>query len=151
MKCLIMIAGMLLIGGASFAQAQKDSIKQAQKIEQLFSLINMEEACLQAANTSADQTIANTPQLAGRKEEARAFFIKYMGYEACRNDLIKLYAKHYTPEEIDELIRFHKTSAGKKSTSVAALIQQESLTMLTGKLNEHSAELAALTKDATQQ
>jgi hypothetical protein len=128
----------------STVRAQQDSVKLYQEIEQLFNITNMQDLCLQAANTSADQTITNNPLLAGRKEEARAFFIKYMGYPACKNSLLALYAKYYTKQEIDDLIKFYKTSAGKKSNEMNIRIQTESMAAMTQTLQAHASELNQL-------
>jgi len=144
MKLQTFLLAATIISCTFTVRAQQDSVKLYQEIEQLFNITNMQDQCLQAANTSADQTITNTPLLAGRKEEARAFFIKYMGYPACKNNLITIYAKYYTPEEIDDLIKFYKTSAGKKSNTVNVAIQSESLALMTQNLQAHANELNQL-------
>lgn len=135
---------MMMMCGAFAAKAQQDSVKHYQKIEQLFAAVNMEEACLVAANATADQTVSNTPQLAGKKDEVRAFFTKYMGYPARKNDLLQLYAKYYTIEEIEVLTAFYKTSAGKKQSTAAVKLQEESVTMLNNALQAHAEELNKL-------
>jgi len=124
--------------------AQQDSVKLYQGIEQLFNITNMQDQCLQAANTSADQTITNNPVLVVKKEEVRAFFIKYMGYPSCKNSLLALYAKYYTKQEIDDLIKFYKTSAGKKSNEMNVRIQTESTAVMTEMLQAHASELSQL-------
>ncbi|MCW3466046.1 DUF2059 domain-containing protein [Chitinophaga nivalis] len=40
---------------------------------------------------------------------------------------IPIYAKYYTTEDIDELIRFYKTPVGQKAIQVTPLLMQESM------------------------
>jgi hypothetical protein len=145
----VLLAAMMVCGTFA-AKAQQDNTKQNQKIEQLFKVMNMEEACMQSALSSAEQTIANSPQLAAKKEEARAFFVKYAAYPACKNDLIKLYAKYYTPEEIEGLTAFYKTSAGKKMLTITPKLQMESAEMLSSNLQTHADELNKLANPSAQ-
>ena len=130
--------------GSFAVKAQQDTTKLYPKIEQLFTIINMEQSCTQAANATADQTIANAPQLAGKKDEARAFFLKQMGYASRKNDLIRMYAKHYTTEEIEMLIAFYQSSAGKKFIATSAQIQFETAELMREKLQEGAGELNKL-------
>lgn len=144
MKAKTVLLIIMMACGTFAAKAQQDTTKLYRKIEQLFVVMNMEQACMQAANTSAEQTIAGAPQLAGKKDEARAFFIKYMGYASRKNDLIRLYAKHYTAEEIETLITFYQSSAGKKFTTASTQIQQETSELMREKLQEGAEELNQL-------
>ena len=150
MKAKTVFLAAAMACGTFAAKAQQDTAKLYPKIEQLFAVMDMEAACLQAANLTADQTIAGAPQLSGKKDEARAFFIKYMGYAACKNDLVKLYAKHYTIEEVETLTAFYKTSAGKKMAIAAAQIQVETSEKLRENLQAHAEELNRLVAPAGQ-
>lgn len=142
----LLLAAMMICG--TFAAKAQDNTKQNQKIEQLFAAMNLEQAYMQSAIAAADQTAAGSPQLAGKKEEVRAFFIKYASYPACKNDLLKLYAKYYSAEEIEMLIAFYKTSAGKKQLTITPQLQMESAEMMRGNLQAHAEELNKLNTPA---
>lgn len=142
----LLLAVMMICG--TFAAKAQDNTKQNQKIEQLFAAMNLEQAYMQSAIVAADQTAAGSPQLAGKKEEVRAFFIKYASYPACKNDLLKLYAKYYSTEEIEVLTAFYKTSAGKKQLTTAAQLQVESAQMMSANLQAHAEELNKLNAPA---
>ncbi|MGF6849346.1 hypothetical protein QFZ51_004581 [Chitinophaga sp. W3I9] len=148
MRSRTLLLAAMMICGTFAAHAQQDNTKQYQKIEQLFAAMNLEEAYKQSAIVAADQTAAGSPQLAGKKEEVRAFFIKYASYPACKNDLLKLYAKYYSTEEIEVLTAFYKTSAGKKQLTTAAQLQMESAQMMSSNLQAHAEELNKLNTPA---
>ena len=150
MKTKIVLLAAMMAGATFGAKAQQSTANFDKKIEQLFTAMNLEESFLQSANMSADQTIAGAPQLAGKKEEARAFFVKYMSYAACKNDLLKLYAKYYTEAEIETLTAFYKTSAGKKQQTILPRIQAESTAILNNNLQAHAEELNKLLPPATR-
>lgn len=126
---------------ATQANAQEDSLKKAQKIEVLFKVINMEEACQQSAKAAAENTVKGSPQLTGKDAETLSFFNKCMGYAAMKEVLIKTYAKYYTTEEIEELTRFYKTAAGKKFNQVMGNIAAETVAISTQNLQMNAAEL----------
>ncbi|SKD09750.1 hypothetical protein SAMN05660461_5642 [Chitinophaga ginsengisegetis] len=148
MKTRTLLLAAMMICGTFAAKAQQDSTKQYQKIEQLFAAMNLEQAYMQSAIVAADQTAAGSAQLAGKKEDVRAFFIRYASYPACKNDLLKLYAKYYTTEEIEVLTAFYKTSAGKKQLTTAAQLQMESAQMMSANLQAHAEELNKLNAPA---
>lgn len=132
--------------GSMHASAQADSLKKVQKIEELFKVINMEDACLQSAKAAAEGTIKNSPALAGKEEQTLAFFTKHMGYANMKTALINTYAKYYTTDEIEELTRFYQTPAGKKFNQVMGNIAAETVAISTQNLNLNAAELNKLAK-----
>jgi len=140
MKTHILLLGIMMSCSLFSAQAQQDSTKRYQKTDQLFSVINMEEAYTNAINTSVEQQITTTPSLAGYRDDLRSFFNKWLGWSALKTELAKLYLKHYTPEEMDELIRFYQTPAGKKTAAASANIQKELQTMQQSRLSAHLSE-----------
>ena len=141
MKLQVLVLTTLLVLGSMATMAQTDSLKKVQKIEELLQVLNMEQECNKAALTSAEQTMTNAPQLAAKKEATRAFFTKYMGFAAIKPELIRIYSKYYTADEIADLTKFYKTSAGKKFNTVAGNIAAESVQAYTESLQKHADEL----------
>jgi hypothetical protein len=129
------------------AQAQRDSVNLYRKLDRLFNILNMADAFSTSAKTSADQTITNAPALSGHEAEARFFFDKYVGWPAFKDDLSKIYARFYSEGEIDELLRFYQTPAGKKTLTNLPL-QQEIVTRQAAKLQEHANDLNKLVNPA---
>jgi len=126
--------------GLLSAQAQQDSVKLFQKADELFTAMQMPDIYAKAINTSVEQQIKTTPALAGYKEDLRAFFDRCVGWSAVRTDVAKLYLKYYTPEDMDGLIKFYQTPAGKKMSMMASPLQQEVQVMQQDRLNAHLDE-----------
>ena len=148
MKAKIVLMTALMAFGIGAANAQTDSKKKAQKIEELFTIMEMEKNVEQNVLQSADNTVASAPALASKRDEVRAFFRKYMGYTAVKGEMIKTYAKYYSAEDITELIRFYKTPAGKKLSAASTSIAQDLITINSMELNQHGEELTKIFESA---
>lgn len=141
----IILTTMIAFGmTAAKAQVKEDSVKKFQQIEKLFKVLNLEEECTKAAISSAEQTLANTPTLADKKEATTKFFTKYLAYSLIKDDLVKIYAKYYTTQEIEDLTAFYKTSAGKKFSSLINNIAAETMQAYSNHLQEHAEELTQI-------
>lgn len=104
----------------------------------------MQEIQNNNAATSAEQTISNVPALAANSDSARLFFARHMGWDAVKTDAERIYARYYSEKEIDELIRFYSSTAGKKSLTAAYEIPAEINKIATGNLQAHANELNRL-------
>lgn len=104
----------------------------------------MQESQDNNANASVEQTLANAPVLNDKKDSVQQFFSKYMGWNAVKTDMKRLYAKYYSEPEIDELIRFYSSPAGKKSKTTDYQIAVELNKIATENLQAHAAELNRL-------
>jgi len=55
-------------------------------------------------------SIANDPQKVKKYQKIMSDFTqKYMGWEAIKEDMAKIYAKYYTKKELEELKKFYAT------------------------------------------
>ena len=126
------------------AKAQQDSTKLYQKADDLFAVINLQGSYNDVINTTVEQQITTIPALAPRKEEVIRFFNKVIGWPVVKTDIAKLYLKYYTPEEMNDLIKFFKTAAGKKMAIVSNNIQKDIQTLQQSKLQPHVSELSQL-------
>jgi hypothetical protein len=140
MKTQFLFLGIMISCCISSAQAQQDSVKLYLKTDQLFAAINMQEAYANAINTSVEQQITTTPTLASYREDLRSFFNKWLGWSVLKTEIANLYLKYYTPEEMDAMIKFYQTPAGKKTATASANIQKELQTMQQSRLNAHLSE-----------
>jgi hypothetical protein len=89
------------------------------------------------------QQITIAPALASQKDVLTDFLNKYIGWTVVKEEVARLYIKYYTPEDMDALIKFYQTPAGKKSSLVSASLQQELLAMKQAKLQAHIGEWSA--------
>jgi hypothetical protein len=124
----------------SFVQAQQDSAKLYQKATQLMETINMPAVYANAINASVEQQIAAAPALASFRADLKLFFDSCISWTVLKADVIKLYMKYYTAEEMDTLIKFYQTSAGKKVTAAGATLQKDIQALQQGRLDAHLGE-----------
>ncbi|SFV68552.1 hypothetical protein MNB_SV-13-659 [hydrothermal vent metagenome] len=70
-----------------------------------------------------------------------AFFDKYMGWEALKDDMATMYAKRYSSEELAEVIAFYKTEVGQKTLAFMPEIAIKGTEIAQKKLSAHIGEL----------
>lgn len=140
MKSKVFVLSMMLACRLFSAEAQSDSTKIYQKTDQLFTVMNMADIFSAGVTASTDQQMVNTPALAGYKDDVKSFFTNCIGWSAVKDDMKKCYAKMYTEEEIDVLIKFYQTSAGKKTGALSNNLQQEIQKIEQAKIQAHMSE-----------
>jgi hypothetical protein len=139
-KPLFIALGMIVGGGLFSAQAQQDSAKLYQKEEQLFIAMNLPDMFTKVVNDAVEQQLTATPALVDYRADVKSFFDKYISWPAVKADVAKLYLQYFTSDEIDTLIKFYKTSAGKKMTANSTRITQEITAMVQSKIQPHVSE-----------
>ena len=149
MKPLIIALGMVMSSGLLSAQPQRDSAKLYQKEEKLFITMNMPAMFDKVVSETVDQQLATTPALTNSKAEVTAFFNKYISWTAIKPDVAKIYLAYFTSDEIDTLIKFYETTAGKKMAANSTKITQEITALIQNKVQPHVSEWNQLVTDKT--
>jgi uncharacterized protein len=138
--------GLVLAGAPSVAWADEKSHRAA--AEDLLKAANTEQA-MQAAldQTLAIQLKAN-PQLEPVKDVMRKFFAKHLSYSALKDELIKIHMDEFTEAELKEIAAFYRTPTGKKSVEKLPALMQKGAELGMKRVQENSAELQQMIKDA---
>jgi len=147
MKKQIFLSGVALLCCLFSAQAQQDSAKLYQKAEQMLIAMKLPDIYARGINESVEQQVVVTPALANYRADLKSFLDTCIGWPVVKTDVAKLYLKYYTLEEMDALIKFYQTSAGKKVAEVTSTLVKEIQAMQQGKLQPHIAELNQLIAD----
>jgi len=93
--------------------------------EKLLNIVGMEQVLEQSISQMLDVQLQHNTDLVPYKGVMLEFFAKYMSYESLKPDLLKMYSKAFTSEELKEINRFYATDTGKKAIEVMpALIAQ---------------------------
>src|SRR6267378_7288351 len=140
MKKQFFLLGLVLHGSLFAAQAQQDSAKRYQKAEQMLITMKMPDIYARGINESVEQQVAATPALANYREDLKSFLDTCIGWPVVKTDVAKLYLKYYTLEEMDALIKFYQTPAGKKVAEISSTLVKEIQAMEQSKLQPHIAE-----------
>jgi hypothetical protein len=122
-------------------EAQDKGIKSAYV---LFETINMKDTYKKIIDNVFDMQVRQNPKLKAIEPEMKAFLEKYMGWSAIKDDMAKIYAKHYTADEIKELNAFYKTPVGKKTARLMPKLSKEGAQLGQSKINAHMDELQAI-------
>ena len=129
------------------AQAQQDSAKLYQKAEQMLIAMKLPDIYARGINESVEQQVVVTPALANYRADLKSFLDTCIGWPVVKTDVAKLYLKYFTSDEIDTLIKFYQTSAGKKMAANATRITQEITAMVQSKVQPHVSEWNQLVSD----
>jgi uncharacterized protein len=148
LKKITLLLIYLVCGSALFAQKNA----QSSKAEKLLSLVSSPESQSQLIDSTLEQQIDANPQIAPYRDIMSAFLNKYLGYEAIKADIIKLYMANFTEKELDELIKFYESPIGRKSADLMPKLFQEGANIGQQKVTENLGELQEeIQKAATAQ
>jgi hypothetical protein len=140
---LFMIAGMLCA----------QTLNKQQKIERILDLTNPESAVTEVVkqvNSMLEQIQPNpTAQQKARRQEALDKIAKLTKdrMRKVRPDLVKAYNETFSDEEIDGLLAFYESPAGKASITKIPAVNARLGSILQGELNSIGAEINKLAED----
>lgn len=144
MKKQVFLLALVLQGGLFSGQAQQDSAKLYQKAEQMLITMKLPDIYARGISESVEQQVTATPALANFRGDLKSFLDTCIGWPVVKTDVAKLYLKYYTLEEMDALIKFYQTPAGKKVAEVTSTLVKEIQAMQQSKLQPHIADLNQL-------
>ncbi len=102
-----------------------DNSSHVQQVETLFKLTQMEKKVDQSIDSILELQMSQNPALSVHQAEMRAFFEKYIGWAALKNDITTMYLKTFSEDELKAINDFYITPTGQKViTSLPGLVQQ---------------------------
>ena len=102
-----------------------DNSSHVQQVETLFKLTQMEKKVNQSIDSIMQLQLSQNPALSVHQEEMRAFFEKYIGWNALKNDITTMYLKTFSEDELKAINGFYITPAGQKViNALPGLVQQ---------------------------
>jgi len=126
-------------------ESKNDSIEAAKK---LLEEMNLEKVYINAVNNSTANLIKANPKFKKVEDKIKAFYEKYIGWNSIKDDLAKLYAKYYTPQELKEITEFYKTKTGKKVLATMGKLSYEGQMITRKRLTPHIDELKKILDEA---
>lgn len=127
------------------SEGVKASIQEAQK---LLDEMNLEKVYKAAVNSSTSRLIKANSKFKKVEGKIRAFYEKYIGWDSMKQDLIRLYTKYYTAQELRDITAFYKTKTGKKVLATMSKLTHEGQMITRRKLQPHIAELKKILDSA---
>jgi len=108
---------------------------------ELLKTMNMDKTYAGMIERITQMQIQQNPQLKVIEPTIHAFFKKYMGWDALKEEMAKVYAKNYTAKELGEIIAFYKTEVGQKTVQLMPQLAAAGAKIGQSKLAEHMGEL----------
>jgi hypothetical protein len=101
----------------------------------------MEKKVDQSIDSILELQMSQNPALSVHEVEMRAFFEKYIGWAALKNDITAMYLRTFSEDELKKINDFYITPAGQKVISVLPeLVQQRNQLAMT-RLQQNIGEL----------
>ena len=128
-----------------------DNSSHMQQVETLFKLTQMEKKVNESIDNIMQLQLRQSPEMAQRKEEIRAFFERQIGWAALKKDITAMYLRTFTEEELKAINDFYITPVGQKViTALPGLVQERNqLAMM--RLQQNIGELEQIILQPTAQ
>ena len=150
---LIFVASFFISLSSVYAYQEKDIANKERSndiILELFDVMEMKKLYEDTVDEALKAQLAANPSLAEKEKQMRKFFEKYISFEALKDDLIKIYCKYYTDEDIKGLIAFYKTPLGKKVLKQTPQIASESMLIGQKAVQDNMAELIKMLEEPAE-
>lgn len=95
--------------------------------EALLDATNMSAVLEQTVTTTVNQLIQSQPALAQKRTVLVQFFKKTLDYEVLKPEIVKIYARYYTAQELREIAAFYRTPVGQKSLRLMPQLMGDSM------------------------
>jgi hypothetical protein len=142
------VAVMLVV---TVVPARADEKSHRKAAEELLESMDMDRLLKSSIDSSLEMQVKANPPLAKFKDVVKKFLTKHMGYAALKEDLIKLYAKEFSEDELKDLTKFNKTPTGKKFLKKAPLLMQKAGELGMKKFQDNKEELMKMIQDALKE
>ena len=141
-----------------FAQDAKLGAREA-KVEQLLTLTGVESQTDKMMDQMFKMAVANfptdaPPEVRAKLEEMQkkvfALISERMSWQKMKPVYVKLYAEVYTDEELDGMIAFFSSPAGRSMTAKSPILMQRSMQVVQSLMGEVLPEIKRITAEAVR-
>ncbi|MBK7929660.1 MAG: DUF2059 domain-containing protein [Bryobacterales bacterium] len=156
MKLLAVVIA--LSSAAVFAQDAKLSAREV-KVEQLLTLTGVDSQTDKLMDQMFKMAVANfptdaPPEVRAKLEEMQtkvfALISERMSWQKMKPVYVKLYAEVYTDEELDGMIAFFSSPAGRSMTAKSPILMQRSMQVVQSLMGEVLPEIKRITAEAVR-
>ncbi|MBA9077035.1 DUF2059 domain-containing protein [Rufibacter quisquiliarum] len=126
--------------GSAMAQTQPQS-SHYKAAETLLVAMGTPKATNDNVQEMLTLQMEQVPAMKAAELEVRAFFSKYMSWDAIKDDMVKLYMNEFTEKELKDMTSFYNTPTGKKLAAKQGTIAIKSTKIGQEKITPHMMEL----------
>lgn len=138
--CLVLSVVWLGVNGAVLA----DEASHRAAAEELLVQAGTKQAMNASIDTMLEAQIKANKAIAPMKQVMRDFLSKQLSFESLKEELIDLYVKEFSEEELKEITAFYRTPAGKKLVEKQPVLLQKGVELGIRRVQASSAELQQL-------
>ena len=149
-----LIAGMMLLSATALnaegniSKSETEIEKRVAAAKDLLIKMDFKKTYEETIRRITDDLIKRNQKLASIKDKILAFYNKYIGWDAIKDDQARIYAKYFSAKELQDIGAFYDTETGKKSLKLMPDIMMEGRALAQRKLKSHIGELAKLIQEA---
>ena len=137
---LLAIAALAMLLISTSARAE-DNSAHVQQVETLFKLTQMEKKVNESIDSIMQLQLGQNPALAQHQAAMRAFFERYIGWNAMKQDITAMYLRTFTEDELKTINDFYITPAGQKVINEVPGLVQERNQLAMMRLQQNIGEL----------
>ena len=112
-----------------------------QQVETLFRLTQMEKKTQESMESILQLQLRQNPGLIHHEDRMRAFFNKYIGWTALKNDIANMYMHTFTEKELKQINDFYITPTGQKVLNELPQLVQQRNQLAMQRLQQNISEL----------
>jgi hypothetical protein len=131
-----------------YAVCLADDASHRKAAEELLTVTNAENNLQEIAEQLIDSLLQQNPQLAPHRDVLQTFMTKYLGWESLKEDMITIYAKEFTEDELKELTAFYHTPVGKKAIEKLPQLVHTGAQLGITRIQANRAELLRILEEA---
>lgn len=145
MKLLARITVLCLFALAPISTARADEAAN-KAAEELLLAMKADKSFAQSIDQVVDLQVKQNPQIEKFRPVLKKFFDKHMSWDAVKSEMIALYAKEFTTEELQEMVKFYKSPVGQKMAEKTPILTAKSMDIGMRRLQANQAELQEMLK-----
>ncbi len=119
-------------------------------VHELFQVMEVEKSVNGSLDATASMLAAQTEDPGKAKPRMQKFVLATVGFKAIEEDMAKIYQKYFAETEVQDLIKFYKTPAGKKFARIQPLLFKEGAQIAQTKLMAKQEELQKIIESVNE-
>lgn len=146
-----LLSGVLVLGICLAGAALADEASHKAAVEKLFATMEMPITHKATIDRMLQTQMQANPAMAAMRGVLEPFLNKHLGWEAMKEEMVKLYEEAFTEAEIVELEKFYLSPVGRKTLRKLPGLMAKGMATAQQKMQAHMPELqAALQAEAAK-
>ena len=134
-----------LLATQAFAQ-DSPSPASLQAASQLLQVMGARQASEQGTSAMIDNLLNAQPMMQPYRDVFTQWAAQYLTWQQLEPKMAALYAKAFTPAELQDLIRFYESPTGRKAARVMPGLTKQAMQIGSGIAQQHLPELRQMIK-----